>query len=64
MAANVFKVARVLSGKKQCEVAREARIPFSALSMIENGWLIPKPAQLKRLKKVLPRLEEAEGLTR
>ena len=61
---NVFRVARVLSGRKQLEVAREAKIPISVLSMIENGWLTPKPAQLKRLKRVLPRLEEAENLMR
>lgn len=61
---NVFRVARVLSGRKQIEVAREAKIPISVLSMIENGWMNPKPEQLKRLRRALPRLEEAKTLTK
>ena len=64
MAVNKFKVARVLEGRKQIEVAREAGMSLTVLSMIENGWLNPKPEQEKKLRRALPRLEEAELLVK
>jgi hypothetical protein len=62
MEVNKFKVARVLEGKKAIEIAHEARIPPSVYSLIENGWLIPKPEQLRRLERLLPKLRQAETL--
>lgn len=61
---NRFKLARMQEGKLQIEIAKKARIPVATLSQLENGWRNPTPRQLKKLKRVLPRLEEAEGLTR
>ena len=55
---NRFKMARLEEGKKQIEVAMRAGIPVSTLSQFENGWRIPTPRQLKKLKKILPRLQE------
>jgi transcriptional regulator with XRE-family HTH domain len=61
---NKFKLARILEGRRQIEVAREAGIALNALSMIENGWLNPKPEQLEKLKRVLLKLEDAEEIVK
>jgi len=54
---NKFKLARLLTGKKQVDVSRETSIHPATLSLIENGRLIPTPKMVERLKKVLPNLD-------
>lgn len=55
---NGYKLARMYEGMLQIELAKKAGIHVSILSGFENGWRIPTPRQLKKLKRVLPRLEE------
>lgn len=62
MTVNIFRLARILGGRKQKEVALEAQIPLSSLSQIENGWLVPKPHQLRKLERTLPKLKIAKTL--
>jgi transcriptional regulator with XRE-family HTH domain len=59
-----FYVARHLEKKSQLQVAAESGIHVSVVSQLENGWRIPTPDQLKKLKKALTRLEEAEVLVK
>jgi transcriptional regulator with XRE-family HTH domain len=60
MKITIFRFARLLTGSSQKQIAKKARLGGSTLSQIENGWLIPKPHQLKRLKRVLPQIERIE----
>ncbi len=62
MEGKLFKLARILDGKRQSEVALQAKIPVSVLSQFENGWRILRPEQLTRLEKVLPALQKAKTL--
>ena len=55
---NRFRLARMREGKKQCEIAKRARINVAIISQIECGWRIPTPRQLKKLVKALPELKE------
>lgn len=55
---NRFRMARLEEGKKQIEVAIRAGIPVATLSQFENGWRIPTPPQMKKLKRILPRLRD------
>ena len=59
-----FKIARVLLGKSQLQVAAESGIHTSIVSQLENGWRIPTPSQVERLRRVLPNLDQVEKLSR
>lgn len=54
---NRFKLARLEEGKKQIQVPIETRIPLCTLSAFENGWRVPRPTELEKLKKALPKLQ-------
>lgn len=58
---NRIRLARMQEGMLQIELAKKAKIHVSILSQLENGWRNPTPRQLKKLKRVLPGLEEAEA---
>lgn len=53
---NEFKLARILSGKKQLEICKETGISVTVLSLLENGWKDPTPGQLEKLRTVFPQL--------
>lgn len=57
---NRFRMARLEEGKKQIEVAIRSGIPVTTLSQFENGWRVPTPRQMKKLKRILPRLRDLE----
>jgi ribosome-binding protein aMBF1 (putative translation factor) len=59
-----YRLARMQQGLLQVELAKKTKINVSILSQFENGWRIPTPRQLRKLKRVLPRLGEDLGLTR
>lgn len=43
---------------RQIEVAKEAQMDRSRLSLIENGWIEPKPRELARIQGAIQRLAE------
>ena len=43
---------------RQIEVAKEAQMDRSRLSLIENGWIEPKPQELARIQSAIQRLAE------
>jgi transcriptional regulator with XRE-family HTH domain len=43
---------------KQLEVAAESGINRSRLSLIENGWIEPKPKELALIQSAIQRLAE------
>ncbi len=53
-----LKIARITAGLSQKEFAKETGITTSVISEIENGWRIPKPRELERIRKVLPQFNE------
>jgi len=55
-------VARILKGKTQGELAREAGIPQSELSKVERGHYLPNPELERRLKEVYGWTEEIASL--
>ncbi len=57
-----LKVARFLAGITQKEFAKETGISTSVISEIENGWRIPKPQELKKIRRVLPQFDESAGV--
>jgi transcriptional regulator with XRE-family HTH domain len=48
-----LKTARFLSGLKQKELAEKASISVTALSLMENGKLLPSLRTLQRISKIL-----------
>jgi len=62
MKGKLFKMARILDGKSQTEIAAQVQIPVSVLSQFENNWRILRPEQLSRLEKALPSLGKIKAL--
>jgi len=54
-----FKIARIRQGRKQLEIAREARVHPTRLSKIENGWEEARPDEVERISTAL-NLDNAE----
>jgi len=48
-----LKLRRMKAGLKQLQIFKETGIDRSRLSLIENGWIDPKPEELKRIKAVI-----------
>lgn len=48
-----LKLKRIMTGLKQVELAKLAGIDRQRVCMIENGWLDPKPDELKKIKAVI-----------
>jgi predicted transcriptional regulator len=48
-----LKLKRIMTGLKQVEVAKLAGIDRQRLCMLENGWIDPKPDELKKIKAVI-----------
>lgn len=48
-----LKLRRLKAGLKQIEVFKLTNIDRSRLSLIENGWIDPKPEELKKIKAVI-----------
>lgn len=57
----VFKLARIESNLKALEVARKSGLNPSRLSLIENGWVAPTPAEIQKLRKAIPNLGEVKS---
>ncbi len=55
--ATDIKLEIVKSGLKSLEVARLTGISVSRLSLLNNGWAEPRPDELERLRRVLPRIK-------
>ncbi len=47
------RLRRVERGERAVEVAMRAALHPSRLSVIENGWVSPRPDELKRLARAL-----------
>ncbi len=62
MEGKVFKIARLLDGKRQREIAAETGISVSYLSAFECGWRRLPDQQIAKLEKALPKLEKAKTL--
>jgi predicted transcriptional regulator len=45
-------------GLRQVEVAKEAKIDRSRLSLIENEWIEPRPEEVVRIKDAIQKLTE------
>lgn len=60
----IIKVARILDDRTATRIPKEASLTRSTYCLIENGRVIPKPEELKRIKRVLPNIEdfEADGI--
>lgn len=63
MAINKIKLARVLEGLSQLELAARSGIHVTIVSQIEHGWRNPTPDQAEKLERALPALKRAEVLT-
>jgi transcriptional regulator with XRE-family HTH domain len=58
---SVLRIARVLHGLAQGEVARRAGITRSTLSEIERGWRVPRHEQVKRILAAINQDSEHPG---
>ncbi len=58
--ATIFKLRRIESNLKALEVARKTGLPPSRLSLIENGWVNPTSAEIEKLRKAIPNLDEVK----
>ena len=57
-----IKLARELQGMKQIDLAVVSGIPNYRLSLLETGRKDPTPAELFKLKKLLPALSKVKKL--
>jgi transcriptional regulator with XRE-family HTH domain len=48
-----LKSKRIKTRLKQLEVAKLTGIDHSRLSLIENGWVDPKPEELRKIEAVI-----------
>jgi transcriptional regulator with XRE-family HTH domain len=48
-----LKLRRMKAGLKQLQIFKETGIDRSRLSLIENGWIDPKPDELKKIQAVI-----------
>jgi predicted transcriptional regulator len=48
-----LKLQRIRAGLKQLDVFKMTGIDRSRLSLIENGWIDPKPEELRKINRVL-----------
>lgn len=53
MVMTKLKMERISAGLLQVEVFKATGIDRSRLSMIENGWIDPKPEELEKIKSVI-----------
>ena len=59
-----FKIARLMLGKRQIDIANKTRLGLCTISFLENGRLIPNQNQLRKLRKALPNLDRVEAFTK